>query len=256
MALFDSISRLSALSGSFFFWESARLVSAPFPSYSSYWEQEDSISADCLHFSDLSDSCGLAGFQKLRSPEEAAKLLSERKLWKKASLLFIPDLCQSGDYGGSTYALSNKRALLEEFGGFQCRELLGGYGSEALAVDPRFCSEDFLEALESLEAYPVWDEEKLSELEEELKEEAFSSWLERDLRGKLEDLFQEAGLSEEESEQRAEALTEDQLWDILRISDSCGTLWIPEHNTMFCDLDRVTLSSVEEAGLLESCYAA
>ena len=256
MALFDSISRLSALSGSFFFWESARLVSDPFPSYSSHWEQENSVSADCLHFSDLSDSCGLAGFQKLRSPEEAAKLLSERKLWKKASLLFIPDLCRSGDYGGSTYALSNKRALLEEFGGFQCRELLGGYGSEALAVDPRFCSEDLLEALESLENYPVWDEEKLSELEEELKEEAFSSWLERDLRRKLEELFQEAGLSEEESEERSENLSEDQLWDLLRVADSCGTLWHPEHNSMWCDLDRVALESVEEAGLLEGSYAA
>lgn len=251
MALSDAISRLSALSGSFFFWESAKLVSEGYPSYSSFWLQESSVSEDHLHFSDLSDSCALAGFQKLRSPEEAAKLLSEKKLWQKASLLFVPDYCQSGDYGGSTYALSNKKALLEEFGGFQCRELIGGYGSEALAVDPRFCSEDLLEALESLESYPVWDEEKLSELEEELKEEAFSSWLERDLRRRIEDLLSEAGLSEEESEERAENLSESKLWEILSCADSCGTLWVPEHNSMFCDVERVTLEALQEAEILQ-----
>lgn len=183
-------------------------------------------------------------------------MLSERKLWQTAPILFIPDFFASGDYGGSVYGLANKEAFLEEFGdpekigGSQIWELLGGYGSSQIAIDPRYATEELLEALESLQNYPLWDEESVWKVEERLKGDAFSCFLESDLRKKVEEILLESGKEEEEAEEKAESLTESNLWEILRLADSDGCLWEPEHNSMFCRLERVTEENLRDASVL------
>jgi hypothetical protein len=253
--LCQNLSRLSDLQGCFYFWESSRLVSSP-KDYSSFWEQEKLSDQGVLHWTDLSNSLSQASYFKLSDPIEAASLLSERKLWQTAPIVFVPDFFASGDYGGSIYGLANKEAFLEEFGdsekigGLQIWELLGGYGSSQIAVDPRYVTEELLEALESLQSYPVWDEDKLYKVEDRLKEEAFSCFLESDLRKRVEEILTEAGEEEEKAEEKAESLTEENLWEILYQADSDGSLWEPECNSMYCRLERITEENLREASVL------
>ena len=254
-----NLSRLSDLSGCFYFWESSTLRSYSSASPrcpSSFWGQEKLSDQGVLHWGDLSNSLRQACYFKLSDPIEAACLLSERKLWQTAPILFVPDFFASGDYGGSVYGLANKEAFLEEFGdsekigGSQIWELLGDFSSSQIAIDPRYATEELLEALEGLESYPVFCEDSLWKVEERLKEDAFSCFLESDLRKKVEEILLESGKEEEEAEEKAESLTESNLWEIISSADSDGGLWIPEHNSMFCDLSRVTESHLKEASVL------
>ena len=253
--LCQNLSRLSDLQGCFYFWESSRLVSSP-KDYSSFWEQEKLSDQGVLHWTDLSNCLSQAGYFKLSDPIEAASLLSKRRLWQTAPIVFVPDFFASGDYGGSVCGLANKEAFLEEFGdsekigGLQIWELLGAFSSSQIAIDPRYVTEDLLEALESLQSYSVWDEDKLYKVEERLKQEAFSCFLESDLRKKIEEILTEAGEEEEKAEEKAESLTEENLWEILTAADSDGCLWESEHNSMYCNLERVTESHLREASIL------
>lgn len=251
--LAETIERLSSCSGSFYFYEPRARLRSGEPGSPLVWQSVSPNEAESLSFSEL-DSYSLALCSSLSgslalSPLEAVEKISQKKLWQSVSLLWVPDHCQSGDYGGSIYALSNAQALLEDYGGSSVlREAIGGHGSYGLALDARYVSEDLLEAMESLENYPLYDENHCSFLEESLKEEAFSSWLRSDLLRFLEKAFSsllaEEGLSEEEAEEeaekRAESLSEDRLWELLREADSDGCLWSPEHNSMWCNLERIS----------------
>lgn len=264
--LWEATDRLSGLSGSFYFYEPRERVRGSGSGSPLVWETVNPNEAESLSYGELSDwsseigsSLG-SGLTRL-SPLQALERISERKAWGCVSLLFVPSLTESGDYGGSTYALSNAEALLEEHGGSPgCREVIGGWSSYALAIDPRYVSEDLLEALESLEDYPVHCEEHLSVVEERLKEEAFSSWLESDLRRLIERVTMEALLqggvreteeAEEEAERIAEEATVEELWEILSSSDDDGCLWRPEHNSVWCDLDRISEETILRAFLSE-----
>lgn len=264
--LWEATDRLSALSGSFYFYEPRERVRGSGSGSPLIWESVNPNEAESLSYGELSDwsseigsSLG-SGLTRL-SPLQALERISERKAWGSVSLLFVPSLCESGDYGGSTYALANAEALLEEHGGSPgCREVIGGWSSYGLAIDPRYVSQDLLEALESLEDYPVHCEEHLSIVEERLKEEAFSSWLESDLRRLIERVTMEALLqggvteteeAEEEAEKIAEEATEEELWEILLSADDDGCLWSPEHNSMWCDLDRIPEELILRAFLSE-----
>lgn len=264
--LLSNVERLSALSGSFYFYEPRERMRGSGSGSPLTWESVNPNEADRLHYEGLDSFslslCSSLGGGALNLSEvEALEKITERKLWSSLSLLFVPSLCESGDYGGSTYQLSNAQALLEEFGGSPaCRELIGAYGSYAVIIDPRYVSEELLEALEALEDYPVLDEEHLSQLEEELKVEAFNCWLEGDLRRLIEEVCFEALQTgcvrePEETEEIAEAIaeqaTEDQLWDLLREADSDGFLWESEHNQMYCRLDRIDSALIVSAFLSE-----
>lgn len=264
--LLSNVERLSSLSGSFYFYEPRERIRGSGSGSPLTWESVNPNEADRLHYGDLDSFslslCSSLGGGALNLSEvEALEKITEKKAWGSLSLLFVPSLCESGDYGGSTYQLSNAQALLRDFGGSPaCRELVGAYGSYGVAIDPRYVSEEALEALEALEAYPVLDEGYLSQLEEELKVEAFGCWLEGDLRGLIEEVCLEAlqtgGVREPEeaeeiAERIAEEATEDQLWDLLREADSDGCLWEPEHNQMHCRIDRIDSALIVSAFLSE-----
>jgi hypothetical protein len=77
--------------------------------------------------------------------------------------------------------------LLEEFcGSPQCREAYGSHGSSSVVVDPRYLTEELLESLQSLENYPVLDEDHCSNLEVELQGQAWENWGQRDFQRSLE----------------------------------------------------------------------
>jgi hypothetical protein len=240
--LFSNLQALSELSGSFFFYEPREC--SP--------NLEESLHWSCLDHYSLQLCSSLQGSYGL-SPEEAVSRISEKRLWQTMSLLWVSDYCQSGDYGGAVHYRSNANVLLKEFSSPQCRELYGSYGSHGMAIDPRYLSEELLENLQSLESYPVLDEDDLSHLEMELQNEAWESWASSDFSRKLESLLSEIlsaadwQNAEHWAEQSIESLSEDQLWTLFSdATESANLYWESQHNDVWIDVERVAESLSED----------
>jgi hypothetical protein len=256
--LWENVEKLLSLSGSFYFYEPRERCRNSGHGSPLEWVAVNPNQADYLHYSDLSDTslalCSILGGGVSRlSPLEALEKITDKRLWGEVTLLFVSDFTGSSDYSGGLPYLSNCEVLLEEYNSPECRELIGGHGSKSVAIDPRYISEELLESLESLENYPVLDEEHWSELGEKFKTQAFEDWIESDLRGYVEEALVEALLeggvrereeAEEEAEEIAENASEDILWEILSEADSDGSLWEEEHNSMYCNLDRIDSSLI------------
>ena len=256
--LWENIEKLLSLSGSFYLYEPRERCRNSGHGSPLEWAAINPNEADYLHDSDLSDSslslcCTLGGGASRYSALEIVEKITEKKLWGEVTLLYVSDFTGSSDYSGGLHYLSNCEVLLEEYGSPECRELIGGYGSKSVAIDPRYLSEELLESLESLENYPVLDEEHWSELGEKFKTQAFDDWVESDLRRYVEEALVEALLeggvrereeAEEEAEEIAENASEDILWEILSEADSDGSLWEEEYNSMYCRIDRIDSSLI------------
>jgi hypothetical protein len=256
--LWENVEKLLSLSGSFYFYEPRERCRNSGHGSPLEWVAVNPNEADYLHYSDLSDTsltlCStLGGGVSRLSPLEAVEKITEKKLWGDVTLLFVSDFTGSSDYSGGLPYLSNYEVLLEEYGSPECRELIGSYGSKSVVIDPRYLSEELLESLESLESYPVLDEQHWSELGERFKTQAFDDWVESDLRRYIEEALVEALMeggvrereeAEEEAEEIAENASDDILWEILSEADSDGSLWEEEYNSMHCDLDGIDSSLI------------
>lgn len=101
-------------------------------------------------------------------------------------------LCYSSDYSGSEIDRANARTLAKEFGNFLVHVDNSGCHSESyveltIGELPAEDTEEgiselqrFVETVESLSDYPILDESELWELEQEIEEEAWSSWFASD----------------------------------------------------------------------------
>ena len=251
--LHANIQALSELSGDFYFYEPRReIVRGGALSSPIEWRQPCPNEADSLSFGKLStyslELCRELGSSLSKaSPEEAAELLCERKLWRHCALIWISSHCQGGDYGGGTHNISNARVLIDQFSSPELREIGGGYGSLGVAVDPRYLSEDLLESLQSLESYPVLDENDLSHYEMELQSEAWESWAEREFRDALESRLSEVS-SEDEAERAAEEVSSEALYELFHQVLETGNLyWYHECATSaWIDCEKVALEVSEE----------
>jgi len=228
--LFTNIQELSSLSGEFYFYEPRReLINVGALSSPCQWRQPCPNEADSLSFGELSsyslELCRELGSSLSKvSPEEAAQLLCERRLWRHCSLIWVSSHCQGGDYGGGSHNISNARVLIDGFSSPELREIGGGYGSLGVAVDPRYLSEDLLENLQSLEEYPVLNEDDLSHYEMELQNEAWESWAEEEFRRALEVRLSEIS-SEEEAERTAEELSSETLYETFYYALEIGNIY-------------------------------
>lgn len=255
--LIANVQALSELSGSFYFYEPRERLRSGELGSPLVWQsvspnEEETLSFSCLDSYSLLLCSSLSGPLAL-SPEEVVSRIAERRLWQSLSLLWVPNYCQSGDYGGAVHYFSNSRELLSSFSSPECRELIGSHGSHGVAIDPRYLSEELLESLQSLESYPVLNEDALSELELELRDEAWESYLSKDFRRLLERLLcdllsahYEDG-DDERAEQSVESLSEDQLWELFsRTADENGIYWEPQYNDAWIDCQRVADSLSED----------
>ncbi len=263
--LLDKVKSLSECSGSFYFYEPREQMRFGAAGSSSAWVAVSPIQEDRLHFSDLDtyslQLCSSLTGSLALSPEEALTRISNRRLWQSVSLLWVPEYCQSGDYGGSVHYLSNARELLHTFSSPECREIIGSYGSHGVAIDCRYLSQDLLESLEALESYPVLCEDALGQLELELQMKAWESYLASDFKRELERLLCDLlsahyeGGDDERAEKSVDSISEDQLWDLFcRSADAGNTYWEPEHNTMWISC-REAAESLSEDQLLSLLIA-
>jgi hypothetical protein len=176
------------------------------------------------------------------SPEEAVLLISERRLWQSVSILWLSDHALSGDYCGAPHTASNCRVLLEEFGGSpQCREAYGSYGSRSVAIDPRYLSDELLESLQSLENYPVLDEDDCGALELELQNQAWESWAERDFQRALESRLSSL-CGDETAEEITESLDNEALLSLFEsLREEANEYWQSQSSPdQWIDVERVT----------------
>jgi hypothetical protein len=266
-ALQAKLSRLQDLQGEFYTVSPSRLVTSP-GSYSSFWEDYSPLEEGALSYSDLESSAGRhIGYWKV-SPEELLESFCQERLWKKATIVFCPSFFSSGDYSGSLVELSNLQAWMEEFGSLPgVWELYGGHGSSGLALDVRFVTEDILEALESLQNYPVMDEDHLSHLELEKEQEAWESWAREDFRKALARKLPEAlDLKDkddeettlldlarwERAEEKLEELGSDKLYGLLsEAMERANLYWETEAISRYLDV-KEAVAVVDSEALLEA----
>jgi len=104
------------------------------------------------------------------------------------------------DYSGSTVERSNETAIAEDNKNADwLKSLYGGHGSSGLAIDvrawldsldPEYGDSPLLETIESLEDYPVVDDEAISQLEMELADSDWDCWADSDFRRAVEKSLQ------------------------------------------------------------------
>lgn len=244
--LLDRVKSLSELSGEFYFYEPRERLLNSGSGEPLQWEAVPPNEADSLSMGELdrysSALCASLGSSVTKlSPEEAVLLLCERKLWQNASLLWLSDHALSGDYCGAPHTASNCRVLLEEFGGSpQCREAYGSYGSRSIAIDPRYLSDELLENLQSLENYPVLDEDDCGALELELQTKAWESWAERDFSRALESRLSSL-CGNETAEEISESLDSDKLYSLFEsLRDEANEYWESQSSAdQWIDVERI-----------------
>lgn len=96
---------------------------------------------------------------------------------------YCPKYFGYSDYSGSTYTKSNHELFIKEFGEIDgVKNVHGGYGSRDVYIrlDVLNSNQDIQDCLNALDDYPVMDEEHLSEVEEEAKQEAWNSYTRKD----------------------------------------------------------------------------
>lgn len=238
--LLSSVQSLSELSGNWFFYEPRQEISPN--------EVESLFLGELSSYSlELCRELG-SSITKL-SPEEAVTLLCERKLWRRCSLLWLSSHCMGGDYCGSTHNVANARVLVDQFSSPELRSISGGYGSQGVVVDPRYLSEELLELLQSLENYPVLDEDELSSYELELQNEAWDHTVRREWQRALESALSSLLSDNEElAESIVESLSEESLFSLF--SECCelsNTYWeAGTGTTVYIDVDRIAQSLSSE----------
>jgi hypothetical protein len=244
--LLDRVKSLSELSGEFYFYEPRERLLNSGSGSPLEWQSVSPNEADSLSMGELdrysSALCASLGSSVTKlSPEEAVLLISERKIWQSVSILWVSDYALYGDYCGAPHTASNCRVLLEEFGGSpQCREACGSYGSRSVVIDPRYLSDELLESLQSLEDYPILDENDCSELELELQDEAWESWAKRDFSQSLEERLSSL-CGDELAEQAVKSLSSAELWAVFEsLREEASEYWQSQGSPdQWIDLERI-----------------
>ena len=89
------------------------------------------------------------------------------------------------DYSGCVVERSNCDVILESFEDYISNgiwEVYGGYGSRGIVYQPSMLeNEEFKDMLESLDNYPLVDEDHFSNLEFEIESESWEDWIKFDL---------------------------------------------------------------------------
>lgn len=109
---------------------------------------------------------------------------------KTGIFLEVP-FCTYSDYSGCTVERSNCRVFEEQFKEFIGTELwpiYGGYGTAGILITINLYenNEEVKEVIDGLFDYPCIDEEDMSNLEMEIEDEDWDSWIKFDLTRELE----------------------------------------------------------------------
>lgn len=170
---------------------------------------------------------------------------------KDGPYFIMPDIMTYGDYGGSLVEKANNVWMRENWMGESVRDdsdpvdepltphvhgVYGGHGSDAIAINVTDicdeCATELAEILESLDDYPLLDEELHSELEYEAQNEAWESWVAWDF---ARELSRVSGLDIERDE-----TFDGPLWALLvELMEEQNEYWVTEGINAWVDLERI-----------------
>jgi hypothetical protein len=169
----------------------------------------------------------------------------------KASLFIMPDHFSGSDYSDGSYiTVANHRAFLKEFRKTPgVYDLYGGYGTFAIAISLLVAEEhnEIKEVLDSLEDYPIMNEEIAGEVESEWQVEAMKYIRESICRN----INFEENLLPTDFEVEDNDKLEEIIWDAIRELD---LQWSMENNSAYIDYEEI-MPYVEDRILLDHCKA-
>ena len=155
----------------------------------------------------------------------------------------MPDILSGSDYCSSgSVEVSNHRVFLERYGKLpNVYDVYGGYGTFAVAIRLDSITDEMIEDLNSLEEYPVLDDEDHGEVEMEAENEAWECYVSHDFAEALAKKFPAL-------EEQIEDFSEDRLQQIFYIlMERTNTDW--EHecgNVAFVCIERVLEGATEQ----------
>ena len=125
---------------------------------------------------------------------------------KNKNILCLPDYMGGSDYSGSTVEKSNYQVFLERHENKKgVYDLSGSHGTYAIGIRPLYITQEILEDLNSLEQYPVLDDDHHIQLEMDLIDEA---WIDGG--------YREINIELDDNNYDAEGLTNDQWSELVR----------------------------------------
>jgi hypothetical protein len=204
------------------------------------------------------------------TPAEALEHCAANR-WRDCRLLFsaetLNDDCSwPGGYDAPSHYRSNARVFREEFA--EALELADG-DADGTALDLRYVTPEMIETIESLESYPVLDEDDHSQLELDCQQEAWESWTASDWRDAIRDKLAEfapesADFPEYWADDKLDAIPADklepQLLELFRAcaemaneywqEESGGSWWI-DLKKVAAGVDRLDLVDLTGLALLD-----
>ncbi len=108
----------------------------------------------------------------------------------KTSEYYLINFVQWGDYSGDTVSRANYDTIIKKWGKNPLVwSVVGGHWSHGILIHADILeNDDFLEIFESIENYPVLDDEHLTELELSIQDSAWDDWVRSDLDSALDNL--------------------------------------------------------------------
>lgn len=168
----------------------------------------------------------------------------------------VPNLGGS-DYSGCTYTKANHNTILESFGDSECIwDMYGGYNSydilfglSELLQCPQDIFDEILDNLESLEDYPILDEQELYKVEDDAIQDAWDSWAMSDYTRAIEKTYEDDSMEFEWPDSNT-------LFSLfVDIAERANEYWYNEGSgqDMIIDIDKVanatTLEDIEHYAL-------
>lgn len=186
-----------------------------------------------------------ARYVSTATAEDAARLCASFH-WRGPVLLwqstYLDDDCSwPGGYSAPSIFRSNARVFRDD----HRKALAAGADGDGpgLSLDVRYVTDDMLEALQSLESYPLLSEDDHSELELELQNEAWDSWAARDWSRAVSKALQQYAPDEADqywAEERIDDVSADKLTELFHTcAEDSNTYWQEEQGDQWIDLDRV-----------------
>jgi hypothetical protein len=170
----------------------------------------------------------------------------------------MPDYTSGSDYSGDLVNVSNHKAIIAMMpetytDGIEYLDYSGGHGTFALAIRFDAVTEELIEAMESLEDYPVLDDSLHSELEMESQNEAWESTYRSDFKTALgKALFQEwvdSPATDQKDNESDDDFSARQDAVETFLSDDCGDMSNEVIDELFYKLsDRANVYWVNEQG--------
>jgi hypothetical protein len=166
------------------------------------------------------------------------------------TLYFCPNWLSGSDYSGGVMTRSNFDVFMGEFGELEGIETrYGGYASYwvCIRLDLLFTHEGIREMLESLEGYPILDEDAYSEAQIDAQEEAWGNWVRYEFIREIEKKL-DIELEEPENDAEEEERFEDNLYTCFREAmEAANEYWEDDNEGVNLRVSEV----VKEVGLAE-----